>query len=314
MRFSIGSGATLPMTSTVNLQNSWEPEQAFVPGVGIWELQRQRVTKALLIPPLILMFLLFIVPIGLLVWLSFMASGTFSLAGYAELVSPVYLRLLLFTWQLAATVTILCLVISYPIAYLLASIENAFARWMTLALVITLSLSVLARTYSWVIILQRNGIINRALIETGVINSPLSLVYNTLGVHIGMVHVLLPFMILTLVPMLRSINPSLVRSALSLGASPLTAFLRVYFPLSLPGVIAGSMLVFAMAIGFFVTPAILGGGRSSTIVMAIQTQIEVLVDLRLAAATSMILLLITVVVLFLYEKIAGIDRIFRNSR
>lgn len=268
----------------------------------------------LLAPPLLIMTLLFIVPIGLLVWLSLMDGGEFSLAGYAELTDPLYIKLILFTWQLAAIVTVICLVMAYPIAYILANVENTLSRWIVLFLVIAISLSVLARTYSWIIILQRNGILNRALIEAGIINSPLSLVYNSLGVLIGMVHILLPFMVLTLVPMLRAVNPGLVRSALSLGAHPITAFTRIYFPLSLPGVVAGCMLVFAMAIGFFVTPAILGGGRASTIAMAVQTQIEVLADLRLAAATSIVLLLMTVTVLLLYEKIAGVDRIFGAAR
>ncbi len=185
---------------------------------------------------------------------------------------------------------------------------------MRLALLITLWLSVLARTYSWIIILQRNGIVNRLLIGAGLVDHPLSLVYNETGVTIGMVHILLPFMIMTLVPALRAIDPNVVRSALSLGARPRVAFRRVYFRLSLPGVVAGSILVFTMALGFFITPAILGGGRTSTIVMAIMDQVQVLVDLPLASATSVALLAISVLILVLYEKIAGVDRIFGVGR
>jgi ABC-type spermidine/putrescine transport system permease subunit I len=281
---------------------------------GSWDRQRRRVTMILFAAPLTAMALLFVVPLVVLLWLSFFGNRDFSLQAYAELTRPVYGRLMLFTLELAFIVTLICVVIAYPIAYLLANIEGAFARWMTLALLLALWLSVLARTYSWIIILQRHGIVNTLLTWSGLTDTPLSLVYNKTGVYIGMVHILLPFMVMTLVPMLRSIDPQLLRSALSLGANPWKAFWRVYFPLSLPGVVAGSILVFTMALGFFITPAILGGGRASTIVMAIKDQVQVLVDLRLAAATSVMLLIISIGILLIYEKVAGVDRIFGRGR
>ncbi len=129
-----------------------------------------------------------------------------------------------------------------------------------------------------------------------------------------MVHILLPFMVMTLVPSLAAIDPALVRSALSLGARPRAAFWRVYFQLSLPGVVAGSILVFTMGLGFFITPAILGGGRATTIVMAIMSQVEQLVDLPLASATSVTLLAISLLILVLYERIAGVERVFGARR
>jgi ABC-type spermidine/putrescine transport system permease subunit I len=281
---------------------------------GGWERQRRRVTAILFVAPLVTMIVLFVVPLAFLAWLSLFGDDGFSLRAYAELTRPVYARLLLFTLQLAGSVTLICLVISYPAAYLIANVQGAFARWMTLALLITLWLSVLARTYSWIIILQRNGLVNAVLAWSGAITTPVSLVYNRTGVYIGMVHILLPFMVLTLVPMLRAIDPQLMRSALSLGANPWKTFWRVYFPLSLPGVVAGSILVFTMGLGFFITPAVLGGGSATTIVMAIKDQVQVLVDLRLAAATSVTLLVVSVGILLLYEKIAGVDRIFGTGR
>lgn len=283
-------------------------------GVDYWEKQRRRVTTNLLIIPFVLMMLLFITPLGYLVWLSFGGSAGFSLDGYRALSAPVYLRLALRTFQLAFLVTLACAVIAYPLAYLLAHIRSVVSRVIVFALLISLWLSVLARTFSWIIILQRNGVVNSLLQGAGITDGPLSLVYNETGVYIGMIHILLPFMVMTMVPTLRAIDPSLVRSALSLGASPWTAFRRVYFPLSLSGVVSGSILVFTMAIGFFVTPAILGGGRVNTIVMAIQNQVQQLVDLQLAAATSVVLLVVSILVLTLYEKIAGVDRIFGKGR
>jgi putative spermidine/putrescine transport system permease protein/spermidine/putrescine transport system permease protein len=281
---------------------------------GSWERQRRRVTLILFAAPLAAILLLFVVPLGWLGWLSLLGDGSLSLQGYAELARPVYGRLMLFTVELAFVVTLACVVISYPLAYLLTNLQGAFGRWMGLALLLALWLSVLARTYGWIIILQRNGIANALLQWSGLTDAPLSLVYNRTGVYIGMIHILLPFMVMTLAPMLRAVDPQLVRSALSLGANPWKAFWRVYFPLSLPGVVAGSILVFTMALGFFITPAILGGGRASTIVMAIRDQVQVLVDLRLAAATSVMLLAVSIGILLAYQKVAGVDRIFGAGR
>jgi ABC-type spermidine/putrescine transport system permease subunit I len=275
-----------------------------------WGRDRRRSAWNLLALPLVLITLVFVVPLAYLVWLSLSGPEGASLAGYKELLAPVYFRLALYTFELAFVVTLACGVIAYPLAYLLAHIEGAIVRFMTMALLISLWLSVLARTFSWIIILQRNGPINSLIMSLGFSDHPLSLVYNQTGVYIGMIHILLPYMVMTLVPTLRAIDPSLVRSALSLGAPPWQAFRRVYFPLSMSGLVAGSILVFTMAIGFFITPAILGGGRVNTIVMAIQDQVKILVDLRLAAATSVVLLVVSIAILVIYEKVAGVDRIF----
>ena len=279
-----------------------------------WEAQQRRVTVTVLILPVILMAVLFLVPLGYLVWLSFGGPNGPNISSYKQLTAPVYLNLAYFTLQLAFFVTVACAVIAYPLAYLLANIESTISRFMILSLLISLSLSVLARTYSWIIILQRNGVVNDILQGAGLTSQPLSLVYNQTGVYIGMIHILLPYMVMTLYPTMRAIDSSLVRSALSLGATPWTAFRRIYFPLSLSGLVSGSILVFMMAIGFFVTPAILGGGQANTIVMAIQNQVQVLVDLPLAAATSVVLLLVSLLILVVYEKIAGVERIFGKGR
>jgi ABC-type spermidine/putrescine transport system permease subunit I len=278
---------------------------------GGWERHRRRVTLAMLALPVLAVGLLFLAPMVQLAGLS-VEDG--SLAGYAELLRPVYFRLMLFTFELAAAVTLLCVLLGYPLAYLLATMPSRQGRLIMIVLLLSLWLGILARTYGWVVILQRRGILNELLESAGLIGAPLALVYNQTGVYIGMVHILLPFMVITLIPLLRAIDPVLVRSATSLGATPWFAFRRVYLPLSVPGVLAGGMLCFAMAIGFFVTPAILGGGRASTIIMAIKNQLQVLVDLRLAAATSIVLLVLSVAALVLCDRIAGVDRIFGAAR
>lgn len=262
------------------------------------------------------MAMLFVAPILVLLWMSFgRGSGEgFSLRGYEALLQPVYLRLLLFTLELAFYVTLATALLAYPIAYLMVNVPGRFAPWMAIGLFVSLWPSFLARTFSWIIILQRNGIVNNILQGVGITDTPLQLVYNATGVYIGMIHILLPFMIITLIPALKAIDQTYMRAALSLGATPFKVFWQVYFPLSLPGVVAGSMLVFTLGFGFFVTPAILGGGRTPTIVLAIRDQIQQLGDLQLAAATSMVLLVICLALLILYDRVAGVDRLFDRGR
>lgn len=269
-----------------------------------------------LLPALAVLTSLFAFPLARLVRLSFQSdSGSFTLAHYSDLLTDTtYLRIFWTTFQLAVIVTVLCLLLGYPVAYALVHARPRTARWMMLPLVVALSLSILARTYAWIVLLQRHGVVNGTLVALGVIDQPLSLVYNRLGVYVGMVHILLPFMVMALLPVLRGIDPTLPRAAQSLGARPSLAFLRVYLPLSLPGVIAGSTLVFVIALGFFITPAVLGGGRTTTIAMVVQQQVQQLIDFKLAATTSMALLAISLVALLVYERFADVDRIFGRTR
>lgn len=284
------------------------------PGVSLtaWERQQRGLTLSLMALPTLAMIAVFVLPLLVLLWMSFGGGGRdgFSLQGYLDLMQPVYVKLLIFTLQLALLTTVLCAVFAYPLAYLMVNVGSRFAAWMGVVLFITLWLSFLARTFAWIIILQRRGVVNSFLMSTGIINAPLELVYNKLGAYIGMVHILLPFMVLTLIPAMKAIDPAYVRAALSLGASPIRVFRDIYLPLSLPGLVAGSMLVFTLAFGFFITPAILGGGRAPTIVMAIRDQIQQLGNLQLAAATSMVLLVFCLGLLFVYDRVAGIDRLY----
>lgn len=281
-----------------------------------WESQRRKLTVVLMALPMAAMLLFFVVPLLVLLWMSFggASAAGFSLDGYAGLMEPVYLRLLLFTLKLAFFVTLACALLAYPIAYLMVNVPGRFGQWMAIGLFVSLWLSFLARTFSWIIILQRNGIVNAILQGLGIIDDPLELVYNATGVYIGLVHILLPFMVITLVPAMKAIDPAYMRAALSLGARPMKVFWQVYLPLSLPGLVAGSMLVFTLAFGFFITPAILGGGRTPTIVLAIRDQIQSLGNLQLAAATSMVLLVICLALLILYDRVAGVDRLFDKGR
>ncbi|CDZ60102.1 ABC transporter permease [Neorhizobium galegae] len=279
--------------------------------VTAWSRQRNRLTFWLMTAPMLSMAILFIAPILVLVWMSFGGgSDVAPFDGYKALLQPVYLRLLGFTLQLAFLSTIICAILSYPIAYLMANVRSQVNLWIAVALFISLWLSFLARTFSWIIILQRRGVVNNFLISTGLTDQPFELVYNKIGVYVGMIHILLPFMVITLIPAMKAIDPAYMRAALSLGASPAKVFRQIYLPLSLPGLVAGSMLVFTLAFGFFITPAILGGGRAPTIVLAIRDQIQQLGDLQLAASTSMVLLVICLALLIAYDRVSGVDRLY----
>lgn len=276
-----------------------------------WEREQRKMTFSLLSLPVVAMVGLFVVPILVLVWISLgIGTDSFGLGAYEKLFQPVYLRLLGFTLKLAFITTVLCAVLAYPLAYLMVNIRSRFTSWMAMTLFVALWLSFLARTFSWIIILQRRGVVNNFLTSTGIIDQPLELVYNQFGVYVGMVHILLPFMVITLIPAMKAIDGAYVRAALSLGARPAQVFRQIYLPLSLPGLVAGSMLVFTTAFGFFITPAILGGGRTPTIVLAIRDQIQQLGDLQLASATAIVLLVICLALLIAYDRVSGIDRIY----
>ena len=242
-------------------------------------------------------------------------GSAFTLSEYRTLVTdPTYLRVFWTTFQLALIVTALCLLIGYPVAYAVAHASPRMRRWMLLPLLVGLTLSILARTYAWVVILQRHGLVNSMLMSLGLTSSPLTLVYNRFGVYVGMVHILLPFMVMVLLPSMRAIDPTLTTAAQSLGARPASAFRLVYLPLSMPGVIAASTLVLVMALGFFITPAVLGGGHTTTIAMVVQTQVQELLDWSLAAAMGVTLLALSLVALLIYDRFSNVERVIGASR
>ena len=177
------------------------------------------------------------------------------------LATPLYRDALLRTFRLSLTVTLACLVLGYPVAYALARARGWRGQILLALVVAPFWISVLARSFTWMVLLQRQGAVNRLLLGLGVVGEPMPLVYNEIGVHIAMIHVLLPYMILSLFGAMRGIDPGLLRAAAGLGASEWQTFRRVWWPLSRSGVAAGSLLLFVVALGFFITPALLGGGK-----------------------------------------------------
>jgi len=277
------------------------------PGPGRW--WRKRRTEALLalaaLPAMAFLLVFYLLPMALLL-LQSIEDG--SLSAYEKaLTDSLYVGVLIDTMLIAAYVSIACLLLGYPVAYLMAS---APAPWPTVGIVFVLLpfwTSILVRTYGWMVLLGRNGIVNRALLELGVISDPLPLLNNTAGVLIGMVHVLLPYMVFPIYAVMRRVDPGLIAAAEGLGAPGWQIFRRVYFPLTLPGVLAGVTLVYILSIGFFITPALLGGGRVIMIAVLIEVQVRQFLNWGFAGALSAVLLAATLLVYLLLRRVFRSD-------
>ena len=232
--------------------------------------------------------------------------------GAIQSVSPdeaIYRTVLLRTLWISTVVTLACLLLGYPLAYRLATLPEGTANLLMILVLLPFWTSLLVRTASWIVLLQREGPINQFLEWVGLISEPLALVFNRSGVYIAMTHVLLPFMVLPLYSVMRGIPPSLVRAALSLGAKPTTAFLKVYLPLSMPGVAAGCLLVFILAIGYYITPALVGGQADQMISYFVAFFTLQTVNWGMAAALGSVLLTATVLLYLVYARLVGIDRL-----
>ncbi len=266
------------------------------------ERPRPSAVPLLLAPALILYLGVFVVPLlGVL----------YESVGRAEFTSEHYLRVfddavlievLIRTIVLSLVVTLICLILGYPVAWVMLRSSGWMQRLIALLIVLPLWTSLLVRTYAWMVILGRKGMVNEALLTLGMIDAPLSLLYTRFSVYVGMVHIMLPFMVLPLYAVMRRIDMNLLSAAWSLGAGRTRAFLFVFLPMSLPGILAGSLLVFILSIGFFVTPALLGGLGDTTFVMLIERQVNRLSNWPLAAAMSVVLLVATLALVVLYNR------------
>lgn len=229
-----------------------------------------------------------------------------TLAHYRELFAdPFVLRVFLQTIVLAAEITLVCLVLGYPLAYGMLVAGPRAQRWMAILVILPLWTSILVRSYAWMIILGRNGLANEALLALGLADEPLKLLYTRFAVYVGMVHIMLPFMVLPLYGVMRRVDRGLVTAAESLGAGPRQAFFWVFLPLTLPGIVAGALITFMVSLSMFVIPAVLGGLRDITYVMAIEKQVNELNNWELASAMSVLLLGITLVLVFLHDRVLG---------
>jgi ABC-type spermidine/putrescine transport system permease subunit I len=253
-------------------------------------------------PGLLLLGAFFILPLVGLVISSFGAKGG-TFVNYVRIVQePVYLQVLQRTLVMSAVTAVLCLLIGYPVAYRLAT-ASARGKAILLALIfVPFWTNLLVRSYGWLVMLNPRGVINTALIEAGLIEQPLALVHNTTGALIGMVQIMLPYMILPLAAVMARIDLGLLRAARSLGARPVMVFLKVYLPLTLPGVMAGLVLVFTISLGFFVVPALLGGMRDIFLAQLVEFNINMALNWGFAAALATMLLVTTLALFWIGER------------
>lgn len=274
--------------------------------------RKEALSFALLaVPGLVIVGLLLIVPVGWLFVLSFIGKdGGVSLENYARLAQPVYVITFVTTFQIAGIVTVGSILLGYPVAYLLSQLSPRAAAICMIFVILPFWTSVLVRTYAWLVLLQRRGLINSWLVGLGIINEPIPLVNNFIGTTIGMLHVLLPFMILPLYSSMKTIDADYLKAASSCGASPMRAFWDVFFPLSRPGLFAGTVLVFILSLGFYLTPALLGGGRVSMWSMQIATNVSTYSNWGAASALGVLLLVVTIAILAALNKVFRVDTLY----
>ena len=213
------------------------------------------------------------------------------------------------TLWISAMVTLVCLALGYPVAYVIAAQPPGRAAMLLFLVLLPFWTSLLVRTAAWVVLLQREGVLNSLFLSLGLVHEPLKMIFNRFAVYVAMVHVLLPFMVLPLYSVMRGIPPSYVRAASSLGAKPFTAFRRVYLPQTLPGIGAGCLMVFIQALGYYITPALVGGADDQMISYFIAFYASRTVNWGMAAALSATLLVLVLILYGLYHRIVGIDKL-----
>ncbi|MBN9063719.1 MAG: ABC transporter permease [Rhizobiales bacterium 65-9] len=258
---------------------------------------------ALLSPGMAVVCLAILVPIGWLFALSlFDEQGRPSFENYARLVEQrSYIQTFITTFQIAFTVTGVCIVLGYPLAYMLSQLPRRIAQIGLICVLLPFWTSVLVRTYAWLVLLQRRGLVNTWLTDLGIVSQPIAFINNFNGVVIGMTHILLPFLVLPLYASMRSIDKDCLRASLNLGASPIAAFWQVFLPLSIPGLVSGVVMVFVLSLGFYITPALMGGGRVVMWAMRIEQTASLYTNWGAASALGVVLLVTTLIILGLFQ-------------
>lgn len=263
------------------------------------------------LPATLLILIIVFLPLFWLSSLSFLdRGGELSTENYERLTGDLYVEAFVVTFQISAAVTALCVLLGYPLAYWLSRKPQHTANLLLICVLLPFWTAVLVRTYAWLVLLQRNGLINNTLLSLGVIDAPLQLAHNLTASIIGMVHIMLPFLVLPLYATMKSIDGDLVRAAVGLGSSPTEAFWRIFVPMSLPGLFAGVVLVFIMSLGFYVTPALLGGGRVQMLAQRIESTITIFSNWGAASALGVVLLVMALALVALLHRVFGLDKLF----
>lgn len=264
-------------------------------------------------PGFALLFLVFLAPLA---W--FLVQSLRELGGWSDIVAEVadvlgsraMQRSMWVTAQIGAATTALSLLLGYPLAYALLRAGRLGFRVIIACVLMPYFTSVIVRTYAWMVLLGRSGVVNQSLQGLGITQGPVQLLYNRGAVIVGMTYVLLPYMVLTLYGAMRGVDPLLLRAAGGMGASGLRIFLRVFLPLTMSGVVAGVLLVFILAIGFFITPALMGAPEDMMAGMLIERQVELANNWPVAAVMSLVLLAVTLAIYAVYSRFADLRRAF----
>jgi ABC-type spermidine/putrescine transport system permease subunit I len=262
------------------------------------------------LPAVLLILVILLIPVGWLFYVSFIgADGQFSMENYERMIKrKSYGRIFRTTFKISFLTTGLCILIGYPLAYFMSQLPNKIANLCLITVLLPFWTSLLVRTYAWLVLLQKRGLVNDWGISLGLWEEPLKMVHNMSGTLIGMVHIMLPFLILPVYGAMKSIDRDFLKAASNLGASPMKAFWTVFFPLSSPGLIAGSLIVFVLCLGFYVTPAVLGGGKIIMVSMKIASNIELFVNWGAASSMGVILLLLTVAALWIASRFLKLEQ------
>ena len=280
------------------------------------KIKEQWMILGLAAPSIFSIIAIIMIPVGWLFYLSFIGNGgDFSLVNYQRMIEyKSYARVYLITFQVSILTTLLCVLIGFPLAYFLAQLPQKIAGVLMLTVLLPFWTSLLVRTYALLVLLQKKGLLNDFAIQIGLWETPVKLVHNMTGTLIGMAHIMLPFLILPLYGAMRRIEPEMMHAASNLGAKPIQAFWKIFFPISLPGLVAGSLIVFVLCLGFYVTPAVLGGGR----VVMIATQITAILENQFnwgaASALGVVLLVTTMIILYLAGRLLKLDSVLFGSK
>jgi len=263
----------------------------------------------LLAPAALLLLTFYILPVVRVLWISVVEPHP-GLGNYAELASPPVRHVLTTTAAICTLTTTITVLLAYVVAYAITHCGRITRRLLMLGVILPLWISVLVRSIAWVALLRRQGVVNSTLLQLGIIHQPLALIWNELGVTIGMVHYMLPYGILPLVANMRLIDPSFTTAARGLGASPVQAFRRIFLPLSLPGVIAAGVLVFIFSLGFYATPVLLGGGKVIMVTEYISSQIMNVLDWGTGTMLATTMVATVLVLLVLLSRAADLRQVF----
>jgi putative spermidine/putrescine transport system permease protein len=280
------------------------------PDISLRHYRReQALMLALASPALLVILMLVVLPVGWLGWQSIYQDG-FTLENYRRIWSEgIYWRSFLLTFEISLLVTSLALVLGYPIAYAATVVPKGWRIFILALVILPFWTSVLVRAYAWLALLQRTGVLNQFLQYIGVIDEPLALVHNTFGTVVATVHILLPFMVLPLYATMQKIPNDLMQAGASLGGSPSHTFWRVFLPLSLPGVLAGATLVFVLCLGFYITPELLGGGRTVMVSMLVSRNVELYDQWGAASAVGVVLLIAVFAIFLVVSRFISLDHV-----